>query len=416
MLYYVFRYLEELGIPGSGMWSYISFRSLLAFMTALFLSWGIGKWFISFMVRNREKVEEKKFDAAIDPVAAKRKYVPSMGGLVIIAAVLIACLVFGRLRNIYLLLMLLTTLWLGFTGFMDDNLKIKRSKNGLAPKWKLLSQLCIGIIVGLTLYLSPDAVIRENIVSQRTEAGTEIVYKSQPIKSTITTIPFVKSHNIDYAWLGSQAIGWAVFVLVTVFFIMFTSNGLNLNDGVDGMATGNSAIVFAALGILAYVSSHIGFASYLNIMYVPGAQELVIYTFALIGALIGFLWHNAHPAKVYMGDTGSLAIGGAIAVLAVIIHKELLLFVMCGVFFAELASSKLQTWYSVWGTKHGRKQRLFKRAPLHDSYRSGYAFDDSIRYVFKRLSGDEADQKVTVRFWIISILLAALTIVSLKIR
>ena len=416
MLYYVFRYLEELGIPGSGMWSYISFRSLLAFMTALLLSWGIGKWFISYMVRNREKVEEKKFDVAIDPVAAKRKYVPSMGGVVIIAALMIACLLFGRLRNIYLLLMLLTTLWLGFTGFMDDYLKIKRSKNGLSPKWKLLSQLCIGIIVGLTLYLSPDAVIRENVLSQRTEAGTEIVHKSEPVKSTVTTIPFVKSHNLDYAWFGSQEIGWIVFVLITVFFVMFASNGVNLNDGVDGMAAGNSAIIFVALGVLAYVSSHIGLASYLNIMYIPGAQELVVYTFALIGSLIGFLWHNAHPAKMYMGDTGSLAIGGAIAVLAVIIHKELLLPLLCGVFLIELASSKLQTFYSKWGTKHGRKQRLFKRAPFHDSFRIGYDFDKETKYLFRKFSGSDEDQKVTVHFWIVSILLAALTIISLKIR
>lgn len=416
MLYYIFRHLETLGIPGSGMWSYISFRSLLAFMMALLLSWAIGKWFIGFMNDHQKDVEEKKYDASIDPKAAKRGFVPSMGGLVIIAAVLIACLLFGRLRNIYLLLMLLTTIWLGFTGFTDDFLKIKRNKNGLAPAWKLLSQLAIGIVVALTLYLSPDAVIRENVTSQRTEAGTEIVYKSQPVKSTITTIPFVKSHNFDYAWFGSQTIGWVVFVFVTVFFVMLASNGVNYNDGVDGMATGNSAIIFVALAILAYVSSHIGFASYLNIMYIPGAQELVVYTLAMIGALIGFLCHNTSVAKVYMGDTGSLAIGGAIAVLAVIIHKELLLPLLCGVLVVELASGKSQTIYTRWGRKHGREQRLFKRAPIHDAFREGYEFDKDTKYLFRKLSGNDEDQRVTVHFWIISILLAAMTIILLKIR
>lgn len=417
MLYYLFRYFEYLGIPGSGMWSYISFRSLGAFMLALLLSWKLGKWFIAYMVNHRNRFEEKKFDESVDPVAAKRKYIPSMGGCVIIVSVVATCLLFGRLRNIYLLLILVTTIWLGLTGFADDILKIKRSKNGLAAHWKLLSQLGIGIIVGLTLYLSPDAVIRENVVTQSNNGVSEIVHKSEPRKSTITTIPFVKSHNLDYSLVGSQKVGWIVFIAVTVFFIMFTSNGVNLNDGVDGMAAGNSAIVFTALAILAYVSSHIGFAAYLNIMYIPGIQELVIFTFAMIGALIGFLWHNAHPAKMYMGDTGSLAIGGAIAVMAVIIHKEILLFILCGVFVAELASSKLQTWYSRWGTRHGRKQRLFKRAPIHDAYRKGYDFDNSIKYVFRHhLWGNDEDQKVTVHFWIISILLAAMTIISLKIR
>lgn len=417
MLYYIFRFLEELGIPGSGMWSYISFRSLLAFIIALLLSWGYGKKFIRYMEAHRERFEEKKFDASVDPAAVNDGYVPSMGGIVIIASVLIACFLFGRLRNIYLLLILGTTLWLGITGLIDDYLKIKRSKNGLAPRWKLLSQFAIGIIVALTLYLSPDAVIRENVVSQRTGSGTEIVHKSQPVKSTITTIPFVKSHNWDYALCDSQGIGWLIFIGVTVFFMMMTSNGMNLNDGIDGMAAGNSAIIFVALGVLAYVSSHIGFAAYLNIMYIPGAQELVVYTFSLIGALIGFLWHNTHRAKMYMGDTGSLAIGGAIAVMAVIIHKELLLPILCGVFVAELVSSYLQTQYSKWGTRHGRKQRLFKRAPIHDAFRKRYKFDDSTHYFFKNhLCGEDEDEKVTVHFWIISILLAALTIISLKIR
>ena len=416
MLYYFFRYLEELGVPGSGLWSYISFRSLMSFVIALVFSWLIGKRFIEYMHKNRKRFEEKKFDASIDPVAANHKYTPSMGGIVIIAAVLLSCVLFGRLRNIYLLLMLVTTIWLGITGFIDDYLKIKRSKNGLTPIWKLLSQLGIGVTVAFTLYLSPDAVIHENIVSQRTKAGTEIIHKSDPVKSTITTIPFLKNHNFNYAWLGSPQIGWCVFVLATVFFIMLTSNGVNLNDGVDGMAAGNSAIIFVVLGIFAYVSSHIGFASYLNIMYIPGTQELVVFTFAMIGALIGFLWHNTHPAKMYMGDTGSLAIGGVIAVLAIIIHKEIMLFFLCGLLIVELASSKLQTLYSVWGTKHGRKQRLIKRAPIHDAFRLGYNFAPNIKYKLPWCSGNDEDERVTVHFWIISILLAAFTIILLKVR
>ncbi|MBQ0157860.1 MAG: phospho-N-acetylmuramoyl-pentapeptide-transferase [Bacteroidales bacterium] len=423
MLYYLFRFLEQFGIPGSRMWSYISFRALLALMLGLIISMWFGEYFIKWMKRHQAKVEEKKFDASIDAVAAKRSFVPSMGGIVIITAVVVPCLLFGRLRNIYMLLMLLTTVWFGLTGFLDDFLKIKKSKNGLAPRWKLLSQLSLGLVVGLTLYLSPDAVIRENVEQQRVGDRTEIVHKSDPVKSTVTTIPFVKNNNLDYAslaaWAGpyKQAIGWGIFVLVTVFFIMFVSNGANLNDGMDGMAAGNSAVICIALGILAYVSSHIEYAAYFNIMYVPGSQELVIFISALIGALLGFLWYNSDPAQVFMGDTGSLAIGGAIAVLAMIIHKELLLFLLCGVFLVELASSALQTRYSAWGTKHGRKQRLFKRAPIHDAFREKYDFQEGIHYVFRhRLSGRWADQKVTVRFWITSILLAAATIITLKIR
>lgn len=416
MLYYLFRFFDTLGIPGSGMWSYVSFRALMAFMVALLFSWLFGKLFISYMNKHKDKYEEKKNDKLVVTNEKEQEYKPSMGGIVIIVALVLACLLFGRLRNVYLLLMMASTIWLGLTGFYDDYLKVKRSKNGLAPKWKLVSQFGLGIVVAFTLYLSPDAVIHENIVSQRTKSGTEIVYKSKPVKSTITTIPFVKSHNFDYARFGSSLIGWSVFVIVTIFFIMLTSNGLNLNDGLDGMAAGNSAIIFSALGVLAYVSSHIGLASYLNIMYIPGTQELVVYTFALIGALVGFLWHNASPAKMIMGDTGSLAIGGAIAVLAVIIHKEIMLFLLCALLIVELISSKSQTWYSVWGTKHGRKQRLFKRAPLHDAFRKACHFEEGIKYKFRWCSGNEEDQKVTVHFWIISILLAALTIISLKIR
>lgn len=424
MLYYLFRFLENLGIPGSGMWEYISFRSIMAFITALFISLWFGRYFIIWMYRHWRLVEEKRFEESVDPNGKrKKKFVPSMGGIFILVAVLIPCILFGRLRNIYLLLMIITTIWLGITGFMDDYLKIKRSKNGLLPHWKLLSQLGIGLLVGLTLYLSPDAVIRENIQTQKVDNRVEIVHKSEPVKSTITTIPFVKGHNLDYAWFASwtgkykQPIGWLIFVIATVFFMMLISNGANINDGMDGMAAGNSSIVFVAIAILAYVSSHIGFAAYFNIMYIPHSEELVVYISAFLGALLGFLWYNANPAQVYMGDTGSLTIGGTIAVLAVIIHKELLLFILCGVFNVELLSSFLQTKYSAWGNKHGKKIRVFKRAPLHDSFRADQNYIQGVSYVFRHhLFARLTNRKITTRYWIISILLAALTIITLKIR
>ena len=423
MLYYLFRFFETLGIPGSGLWEYISFRSLMAFIIALVVSLWLGKRFIKWMNEHKSLVEEKKFDESVDPAAHNRKFIPSMGGIVIIVAVLIPCLLLGRLRNVYLLLMLSTTIWLGITGFIDDFLKIKRDKNGLAPRWKLLSQLGIGLLVGLTLYLSPNAVICENVDVRHHDGKIEIIHESNPAKSTVTTIPFFKNNNLDYAWFASwtgqykQAIGWGIFVAITVFFIMFVSNGANLNDGMDGMAAGNSAIIYVVLAIFAYVSSHIGFASYFNIMFIPESQELVVYISAFIGALIGFLWYNADPAQMFMGDTGSLTIGGSIAVIAVIIHKELLLPLLCGVFLAELVSSALQTRYSAWGNRHGRKQRLFKRAPIHDSYSDKYDFQDDVNYAFRHsLNGNVANRKVVIRFWIVSVLLAALTIITLKIR
>ncbi|MCI7051037.1 MAG: phospho-N-acetylmuramoyl-pentapeptide-transferase, partial [Bacteroidales bacterium] len=300
MLYYLFRFLEQFGVPGSAMWSYISFRSLLALILALVISAWFGEYFIKWM--KRHDISETQRDAKIDPFGVQKLHVPSMGGIIIIVAILVPCLLLGRLRNIYMILMLVTTLWLGLLGFLDDYIKIfKKNKDGLAGKYKIAGQVVLGLFVGLTLYLSPDATIRENVEMQRRGNVTEIVHKSEAVKSTKTTIPFVKNNNFDYAdlvgFLGehkTQA-GWIVFVLVTIFVITAVSNGSNLNDGMDGMAAGNSAIIFIALGILAYVSSHIEFASYLNIMYVPGSQELVIFTCAAVGALIGFLWYNAYP-------------------------------------------------------------------------------------------------------------------------
>lgn len=424
MLYYLFRFLSDYGVPGSGMWSYISFRSLLAFMLALLISAWFGQHFISYM--RRKNISETQRDASIDPFGVNKVGVPSMGGIIIIVSILVPCLLLGRLRNIYMLLMLITTVWFGILGFADDYIKIFRhNKDGLHPKAKILGQVLLGLTVGLTLYLSPDAVIRENIATQRTSGNTEvIVHKSEPVKSTITTIPFFKNNNLSYTNIMSfcgkykGVAGWILFVFVTVLVITAVSNGANLNDGMDGMAAGNSAIIGIALGLLAYVSSHIQFASYLNIMYVPGSQELVIFASAFVGALIGFLWYNAYPAQIFMGDTGSLTIGGIIGVFAIIIHKELLLPLLCGIFLVESLSVILQVEYFKIGKRRGVKQRLFKRTPIHDNFRVlPSQLDGSCRYLLKGWPKTPChESKITVRFWTVTILLAALTIITLKIR
>ena len=423
MLNYLFRFLEQFGVPGSAMWSYISFRSLLALILALVISAWFGEYFIRWMKRHH--ISETQRDASIDPFGVKKINVPSMGGIIIIVSILVPCLLLGRLRNIYMILMLVSTVWLGMLGFLDDYIKIFRhNKEGLAGRYKIVGQVVLGLAVGLTLYLSPDATIRENIEMQRKGNVTEIVHKSEPVKSTKTTIPFVKSNNLDYADVVSfcgkyktQA-GWILFVIVTIFVITAVSNGANLNDGMDGMAAGNSAIICIALGILAYVSSHIEYASYLNIMYVPGSQELVIFICAMVGALIGFLWYNAYPAQVFMGDTGSLTIGGIIAVLAIIIHKELLLPILCGIFLLESLSVILQVEYFKLGKRRGVRQRIFKRTPIHDNFRVlPEQLDQTCRYVLRNWPrGVWHESKITVRFWITTIILAALTIITLKIR
>ena len=420
MLYYLFRYLGEFGIPGSHMWSYISFRALLTLVLSLMISAWFGEWFIKWMKRRNYSEEQR--DACIDPYGVEKKGVPSMGGIIIIVATVVPALLFGRLRNIYMLLMLGTTLWLGMLGFIDDMTKMKKNKDGIKPAVKLIGQAVLGLVVGLVLWLSPDAVIRENISIERQD-GTEIVHKSQPVKSTLTTIPFVKNNNLSYteacSWFGDykSAAGWGLFVLVTIFIVMAVSNGANLNDGMDGMCAGNSAIMCFALAILAYVSSHTQFAAYLNIMYVPGSEELVVFLMAFVGALIGFLWYNAYPAQVFMGDTGSLAIGGIIAVTAIIIHKELLLPLICFVFLMESLSVILQTNYARYGNKRGLKLRFFKRAPLHDTFRvKPGQLPSDFRVLINWPKGSWLESKITTRFWIITIMMCALAIVTLKIR
>lgn len=403
------------------MWQYISFRGLMTLVLSLLISMWFGQYFIKWM--RERNISEAQRDESIDPYGVEKRGVPTMGGLIIIVSIVIPCLLLGRLRNIYMLLMLATTIWLGFIGFMDDYIKLKINKDGLRPIYKLASQALLGLIVGLTLWLSPDAVIRENVAISRNETTETVVYKSEPVKSTITTIPFVKNNNLSYSNLFSflgkyrTAAGWIFFVFVVTFVVMAVSNGSNLNDGMDGMCAGNSAIMGIALAILAYVSSHINLAAYLNIMFIPGSEELVIFLLAFVGALIGFLWYNAYPAQIFMGDTGSLAIGGIIAVTAIIIHKELLIPVICFVFLMESISVLLQTNVAKMGNKRGKKWRVFKRAPIHDTFRikPGQLSPD-LKILLNWPKGCWLESKITTRFWIITILMATLAIVTLKIR
>ncbi len=425
MLYYLFRLFDQINIPGSHMWSYISFRALLTLILSLLLSAWFGEKFIKWM--KRRKIFETERDPKIDPFGIEKKGVPTMGGVIIIVSILVPVLLLGRIRNIYLILMIVTTLWLGFLGFMDDYIKIfRRNKDGLKGKYKIVGQVSIGFIVGLTLWLSPDAVVRETLDSPKQQQNQEIVikHKKEAVKSLQTTIPFIKNHNLNYSSVMSfcgkykVAAGWMLFVFITIFVVTAISNGANLNDGMDGMCAGNSAIIGVALGILAYVSSHIGYASYFDIMYIPHSEELVVFLSAFIGAMIGFLWYNAYPAQVFMGDTGSLTIGGIIGVCAVIIHKELLLPILCGIFFVECLSVIIQTqWFKIQKRK-GKRVRVFRATPIHDNFRKlDSQLDETSRYILKGWpSRPFHESKITIRFWITSIILAALTIITLKMR
>lgn len=422
MLYYLFRFLEEYGISGSHLWGYISFRSLLALMLSLIISAWFGEKFIKFL-RSKQITETQRV-ADIDPFGVKKIGVPSMGGVIIIVAILVPVLLLGRLRNIYLILMIVTTVWLGLLGGLDDYIKIfRRNKEGLKGRYKIVGQVSIGLIVGLVLWMSPDVKMNENLAVK--QQGEEIVVKhrTEARKSLKTTIPFVKGHNLDYSHIMGfcgkykTAAGWILFVVMTILVVTAVSNGANLNDGMDGMCAGNSAIIGVTIGILAYVSSHMEFANYLNIMYIPDSQELVVFMCAFVGALIGFLWYNAYPAQVFMGDTGSLTIGGIIAVSAIIIHKELMLPILCGIFFVESLSVILQVYYYKLGKRRGVKQRIFKRTPIHDNFRTQQEMlDPECKYLMKKPKGAIHESKITIRFWIITIILAAMTIITLKIR
>ena len=423
MLYYVFRYLEQFGVSGAHLWSYISFRSLMALIFALLISAWFGEYFIKFM--RRKKIYETERDPAIDPFGVEKKGVPTMGGIIIIVSLLIPVLLFARIRNIYIILMIATTLWLGFLGFMDDYIKIfRRNKEGLKGKYKIVGQVSIGFIVGLTLWLSPDAVVRENVSVQQQNQEVVVKHKADAVKSLQTTIPFVKNHNLNYSevmsFLGNYkvAAGWVLFVILTILVVTAVSNGANLNDGMDGMCAGNSAIIGVALLILAYVSGHIVYAAYFDIMYIPHTEELVVFLSAFIGAMIGFLWYNAYPAQIFMGDTGSLTIGGIIGVCAVIIHKELLLPLLCGIFFIESLSVIIQTQWFKLMKKKGKRVRVFRATPIHDNFRRlDSQLDPTSTYILRGWPKRQFhESKITFRFWIITIILAALTIITLKIR
>lgn len=423
MLYYLFEHLEKCcDFPGAGMFTYVTFRAIFAVILSLIVSIWFGKIFIRQM--RKHKIYETQRDEKTDPFNTQKVGVPTMGGIIIIVAILVPCLLIGKIKNIYMILMLVTTVLLGIVGFADDYIKtFKKNKEGLNGWYKVAAQVTLGLIVGLTLRFSPDVWMNEK-VETKIEDNKEIVVKTPAVKSTRTTIPFVKGHNLNYAdlfnFLGKPYkywAGWIFFVIITVFVVTAVSNGSNLNDGMDGMAAGNSAIMGVALAILAYVSSNLVMSDYLNIMFIPGSEEVVIFLCAFIGALIGFLWYNSYPAQIFMGDTGSLTIGGIIAVSAVIIHKELLLPLICGVFLWESVSVILQKFYFKIGKRKGIKQRLWKRTPIHDHYRFPLeSVDPSCKVVFKGSSQIYHETKITFRFWIVSIMLAAFAILTLKIR
>ena len=423
MFYYLFTYYNQ--IPGSRLVTYISFRAIVAAGLAFFISMYFGKHFIALM--RRKNISEEQRDAKIDPFGVQKKGVPTMGGLIILSGILLPCLLVGKLTNVYMMLMLVTTLLLGILGFADDYIKtFKHRKDGLNGWVKIAGQIALGLIVGLTLRYSPAAVMNET-VSTHYVNSERVIEKSPEVKSTRTTIPFVKDHNANYAdmfdFLGEEnkyRAGWIFFVLLTVLVVAAVSNGANLNDGMDGMCAGNSAIIGLALIALAYTSGSTIWADYFDVMYIPGSEELVVFLGAFVGALVGFLWWNGFPAQVFMGDTGSLTIGGIIGVCAVIIHKELLLPILCGVFLMESVSVIIQTQTYKLGKKHGKHIRVWKRTPIHDHFRTSVdqvlQNDPTCTIRFKGSGDLHHEQKIVLRFCIVTLLLAAFTILTLKIR
>lgn len=408
MLYYLFRFLEEnFNLPGAGLFSYVSFRAGMALIFSLFISMVIGKNIINYL--RKKQIGESIRDLGLDGQMSK-KGTPTMGGIIIIIAILVPSLLFGRIRNIYLLLMIATTVWLGVIGFLDDYIKVfRKHKEGLNGKFKIVGQIGIGLLVGMTMFLSPEVVMIENtnhVKVQHIET-TELDSKSTAVKSTQTTIPFIKNTNFDYADFlpflkeHAQTGAWILFIIITIFIVTAVSNGANLTDGLDGLAAGSSSIIGITLGVLAYVSSHVGFAGYFDIMFVPGSEELVVFASAFVGATVGFLWYNSYPAQVFMGDTGSLTIGGIIGVFAILIHKEFLLPILCGIFLIENLSVMMQvSYFKYTKKKYGEGRRIFLMSPLHHHY--------------QKKGIPEA--KIVTRFWIIGIALAIFTLITLKIR
>ena len=422
MLYYLNDILSHsFDLPGSRLMGYITFRSGLAFVLSIFIGIAIGRYIIG-------RLQMMQLGEIIRPLdlegQTRKQGTPTMGGIIIILAIVIPCLLVGNLSNIYMILMLIATIWLGVLGFMDDYLKIRRhNKDGMSGKYKIIGQVGLGLMVGLTMYLSPDIVMRENseVLSEEYQEVVDVVYESPDIHSPQTTIPFMKNNNLNYtsitSWMGEygETAGWILFILVTIFFVTATSNGANLTDGLDGLAAGTSAIIGVALLLMAYLGANIIYSSYLNIMYIPGSEELVVYMAAFIGALIGFLWYNCNPAQVFMGDTGSLTLGGIIAVFAILIRKELMLIPLCGIFYAEDLSVMLQTLcFKATRKFRGEPKRLFKMAPLHHHFQK--PGDGSIDAYIQAPKAMITEPKIVVRFWIVGILLAVLTFVTLKVR
>ena len=423
MLYSFFTHFSD--VLGARLWTYISFRAITAGILGLLISIWFGNWFINYM--KRHNISETQRDAKIDPFNVAKKGVPTMGGLIVIAAILVPCLLLGKLTNVYMILMLITTVLMGSLGFADDYIKtFKKKKDGLNGWVKIGGQVALGLIVGLTLRFAPMTTMNET-VTHRIENNVEVFEKSPEIKSTKTTIPFVKHHNFNYAdlfnWLGEEnkyRAGWIFFVLLTIFVVAAVSNGANLNDGMDGMCAGNSAIIAIALLILAYTSGSVVWAEYFDVMYIPGSEELVVFLASFIGALVGYLWWNGFPAQVFLGDTGSLTVGGIIGVCAMIIHKELLVPVLCGVFLMESVSVILQTQVYKFYKRKGQHVRVWKRAPLHDHFRTSIEQvlnnDPTCSIFFKGSKNLHHETKIVLRFCIVTLILAAITILTLKIR
>lgn len=407
MLFYLYEYLQSINFPGAGMFQYISFRSGMAVIFALLMGTIFGKKLIKIL--QRQQIGEVVRDLGLEGQYQK-KGTPTMGGIIIIASILVPVLLFGKLSNVYIILMIITTIWLGIIGFLDDYIKVfKKDKKGLAGRFKIVGQVGLGLIVGLTLYFNDSVVVRQKTVEhgQQTEVAVPPTSVAQNVKATVTNVPFFKNNQFDYSsltgFMGEKAKswGWVVFVLVVIFIITAVSNGANITDGLDGLATGVSSIIGVTLGIFAYVGGHLIYADYLNIMYIPHTEELVVFMSAFIGACIGFLWYNSFPAQVFMGDTGSLTLGGIIAVFAILIRMELLIPILCGIFLVENVSVMLQvSYFKYTKRKYGEGRRIFKMAPLHHHYQlKGYT-----------------ESKIVTRFWIVGIILAVITIVTLKIR
>lgn len=421
MLYYLFKYLHQACVPGMGAFTYISTRSVLAFIVALLLATIVGRRIINAL--RRAQIGETIRDLDLEGQISKAG-TPTMGGIIIIVALLLPVLLFCRLDNIYIILMLVTTVWLGILGFADDYIKVfRKNKEGLHGRYKLIAQIGLGVIVAVTLFMSPSIVIKENTRTLDKNGGITVEYNTTEHKSTQTTIPFVKNNNMEYGAIANalgiksnkEVVTFLVLVVVYVFIVMGVSNGANLTDGLDGLAAGSSAIIGIVLGLLAYMSSHMAYASYLNIMFIPGAEDLVIFAAAFIGATVGFLWYNSYPAQVFMGDTGSLTLGGIIAVFAIVLRKELLLPILCGIFLVEALSVILQVSYFKWSRKRtGVGKRIFKMTPLHHHFQK--AGNSSVDAIWKRPLQPIPEAKIVIRMWLVGILLAALTIITLKLR